>query len=158
MEKKRDKVLSAAKRVEASGGEIFYGPIAVPGGARVVHCRDPQGALFALIDWHVRITIGCYSPSRRRPSAFSGRASRTAACRAPSSCAPRRSVPISPISPAAPLAPLQAFVQSVTPPAGHAVLGSGLAARSRRVRYRAARQTHRPLQRLPEQPCIASSE
>ena len=52
---------AAAKRVEASGGEIFYGPIAVPGGARVVHCRDPQGALFALIDWRVRITIGCYS-------------------------------------------------------------------------------------------------
>jgi predicted enzyme related to lactoylglutathione lyase len=59
---------AAAKRVEASGGEIFYGPTAVPGGARVVHCRDPQGALFALIDWRVRITIGCYSPSRRRPA------------------------------------------------------------------------------------------
>jgi predicted enzyme related to lactoylglutathione lyase len=59
---------AAAKRVEANGGEIFYGPIAVPGGARVVHCKDPQGALFALIDWCVRITIGCYSPSRRRPA------------------------------------------------------------------------------------------
>lgn len=53
---------AAAKRVESGGGEIFYGPDTVPGGARVVHCTDPQGAMFALIDWHVRITVGCYSP------------------------------------------------------------------------------------------------
>ena len=53
---------AAAKRVEAGGGEILCGPIAVPGGARVVHCLDPQGAIFALIDRHIRITIGCYSP------------------------------------------------------------------------------------------------
>ena len=65
---------AAADRVEARGGEILYGPVAVPGGARVVHCIDPQGAIFALIDRHVRITIGCYSardpsdrPGRGRP-------------------------------------------------------------------------------------------
>jgi predicted enzyme related to lactoylglutathione lyase len=57
---------AAVKRVEAGGGEILCGPLAVPGGARVVHCLDPQGAIFALIDRHVRITIGCYS-DRGRP-------------------------------------------------------------------------------------------
>jgi len=59
---------AAAKRVEAGGGQILYGPIAVPGGARIVHCRDPQGALFALVDSHLTIAIGCYSlraPSHR---------------------------------------------------------------------------------------------
>lgn len=40
----------AAKRVEAGGGEILYGPTAVPGGARILHCTDPQGAIFALLD------------------------------------------------------------------------------------------------------------
>lgn len=50
----------AAKRAEAGGGQIFYGPVAVPGGARIVHCMDPQGALFALIDWRIKIAIGCY--------------------------------------------------------------------------------------------------
>ncbi len=57
---------AAAKRVEAGGGQILYGPITVPGGARVVHCRDPQGAQFALIDGRVTVAIGCYSP--RAPS------------------------------------------------------------------------------------------
>jgi uncharacterized protein len=52
----------AAKRVEACGGQIFYGPVIVPGGARIVHCMDPQGALFALIDWRVRAAIACYAP------------------------------------------------------------------------------------------------
>jgi uncharacterized protein len=52
----------AAKRAEAHGGRIFYGPVAVPGGARIVHCMDPQGALFALIDWRVQVVIGCYAP------------------------------------------------------------------------------------------------
>lgn len=59
---------AAAKRVNAGGGEIIYGPIAVPGGARIVHCRDPQGAMFGLIDRRVRIAVGCYS-ARPRPMA-----------------------------------------------------------------------------------------
>jgi predicted enzyme related to lactoylglutathione lyase len=65
---------AAAKRVEAGGGQILYGPIAVPGGARVVHCTDPQGVIFGLIDWRVRVAVGCYAaraasntPGRRRP-------------------------------------------------------------------------------------------
>jgi uncharacterized protein len=45
-----DDVQAAAKRVEAAGGQILYGPTAVPGGAWVVHCTDPQGAIFALLD------------------------------------------------------------------------------------------------------------
>ncbi len=51
----------AAKRVQAGGGQILYGPVSVPGGARMVHCTDPQGALFALIDSSVSIAVGCYS-------------------------------------------------------------------------------------------------
>jgi predicted enzyme related to lactoylglutathione lyase len=45
-----DDVLAAAKRVEAGGGQILYGPTAVPGGALIVHCTDPQGAIFGLLD------------------------------------------------------------------------------------------------------------
>jgi uncharacterized protein len=45
-----DDVLTAAKRVEAGGGQILYGPTAVPGGALIVHCTDPQGAIFGLLD------------------------------------------------------------------------------------------------------------
>jgi len=49
-----DDVQAAAKRVEAGGGQILYGPTAVPGGAWIVHCIDPQGAIFALLDRRVR--------------------------------------------------------------------------------------------------------
>ncbi len=56
-----DDIEAAAKRVEAGGGQILYGPVAVPGGGRLVQCRDPQGAIFGLIDRRIRITIGCYS-------------------------------------------------------------------------------------------------
>jgi predicted enzyme related to lactoylglutathione lyase len=44
-----DDIHAAAKRVEVGGGHILYGPTEVPGGAWIVHCTDPQGALFALI-------------------------------------------------------------------------------------------------------------
>jgi predicted enzyme related to lactoylglutathione lyase len=53
---------AAAKRVQTGGGKILYGPVTVTGGARIVHCVDPEGAVFALIDTSVRVTIGCYSP------------------------------------------------------------------------------------------------
>jgi len=55
-------VAAAAKRVEAAGGQILDGPVTVQGGAQAVHCRDPQGAIFALIDRRARMSIGCYSP------------------------------------------------------------------------------------------------
>ena len=34
--------------VTEAGGEVWNGPIEVPGGDRVAHCRDPQGTMFAL--------------------------------------------------------------------------------------------------------------
>ncbi len=45
-----DDIEAASKRVEAGGGQILYGPMVVPGGAWIVHCTDPQGAIFALLD------------------------------------------------------------------------------------------------------------
>ena len=51
---------TAARRVEAGGGQILYGPTAVPGGAWIVHCTDPQGAIFALLDRRSRGTIGYF--------------------------------------------------------------------------------------------------
>jgi uncharacterized protein len=59
-------VETAAKRVEAGGGQILYGPTAVPGGAWIVHCTDPQGAIFALLDRRRRKAIGYFVP--RYPS------------------------------------------------------------------------------------------
>lgn len=52
---------AAAKRVEAHGGQILYGPVTVPGGGRIVHCTDPQGAIFALLDR--RKAIGYFTPA-----------------------------------------------------------------------------------------------
>jgi predicted enzyme related to lactoylglutathione lyase len=43
-------ITAVAKRVEDGGGQILYGPTAVPGGPWIVHCLDPQGAMFALLD------------------------------------------------------------------------------------------------------------
>jgi uncharacterized protein len=51
---------TAAKRVEAGGGQILYGPTAVPGGAWIAHCTDPQGAIFALLDRRSRGVIGYF--------------------------------------------------------------------------------------------------
>ena len=39
---------ATAQRVTAGGGEILDGPFEVPGGSWIVHCADPQGAVFAL--------------------------------------------------------------------------------------------------------------
>jgi predicted enzyme related to lactoylglutathione lyase len=56
---------AAAERVRSHGGKVLYGPTTVPGGARVVHCRDPQGVPFSLIDTRVNVAVGCYSPRNR---------------------------------------------------------------------------------------------
>jgi hypothetical protein len=53
---------AAAKQIVALGGKIIYGPLTLPGATRLIQCRDPQGAVFGLMDRRVRITIGCYSP------------------------------------------------------------------------------------------------
>ncbi len=54
---------AAAQRVQAGGGEILYGPTEVPGGAWILHCADPQGAIFALIDRRARKPIGYIVPA-----------------------------------------------------------------------------------------------
>jgi predicted enzyme related to lactoylglutathione lyase len=55
-----DDIQAAAKRVEAGGGRILYGPTEVPGGPWIVHCTDPQGAIFALLDRRRRKPIGYF--------------------------------------------------------------------------------------------------
>jgi uncharacterized protein len=40
---------AAAKRVKAGGGQILKEPVEVPDGSWIVHCTDPQGAMFALV-------------------------------------------------------------------------------------------------------------
>ncbi|MGO9135906.1 MAG: VOC family protein [Methylovirgula sp.] len=55
---------AVAKRVEAGGGQILYGPMVVPGGAWIVHCTDPQGAVFALLDRRRRKAIGYFIPPK----------------------------------------------------------------------------------------------
>jgi uncharacterized protein len=39
---------AAAVKVPGLGGTVTHGPSEVPGGDRIVQCRDPQGAAFAL--------------------------------------------------------------------------------------------------------------
>jgi uncharacterized protein len=67
-----DDIQAAAKRVEAGGGQILYGPTEVPGGAWIVHCTDPEGAIFALLDRRGRKTIGYFyferAPTRDPPT------------------------------------------------------------------------------------------
>jgi hypothetical protein len=40
---------AAADRVKSGGGEILNGPTEVPDGSWIVQCRDPDGAIFALV-------------------------------------------------------------------------------------------------------------
>lgn len=42
---------AAAQRVAENGGHVVNGPMEVPGGSRILQALDPQGALFALIEW-----------------------------------------------------------------------------------------------------------
>jgi uncharacterized protein len=44
-----DDAVAAAKIVEAAGGQILDGPLAGPGSSWIVHCTDPEGAMFALM-------------------------------------------------------------------------------------------------------------
>jgi predicted enzyme related to lactoylglutathione lyase len=39
----------AAELVRSAGGEVLNGPMEVPGNAWTIQCRDPQGAMFALV-------------------------------------------------------------------------------------------------------------
>ena len=44
-----DAIDAAQARVTGNGGEVLNGPMEVPGGAWIIQCRDPQGAMFALV-------------------------------------------------------------------------------------------------------------
>jgi predicted enzyme related to lactoylglutathione lyase len=43
-----DDIGAACERVDAGGGRVLQGPIALPDDSWIVRCADPQGALFAL--------------------------------------------------------------------------------------------------------------
>jgi len=44
-----DDLTSAMEEVAAAGGSVLDGPMEVPGGDWIAHCKDPQGADFALV-------------------------------------------------------------------------------------------------------------
>ena len=44
-----DRVDPAVERVKGAGGTVLNGPHEVPGGSWIVQCRDPQGAMFAMV-------------------------------------------------------------------------------------------------------------
>lgn len=44
-----DSIEAAAGRVKTGGGKVINGPLEVPGGSWIVHCLDPQGAIFAMV-------------------------------------------------------------------------------------------------------------
>jgi predicted enzyme related to lactoylglutathione lyase len=40
---------AATESVKGNGGQVINGPMEVPGGSWIVQCKDPQGAMFALV-------------------------------------------------------------------------------------------------------------
>lgn len=60
---------AAAKRVTVAGGQILDEPLQSPGGAWIVQCTDPQGAVFALAGGRSRNVVGYFERvSARDPS------------------------------------------------------------------------------------------
>jgi hypothetical protein len=58
---------AAGKRVVALGGRVLEGPHESPGGAWIVHCADPQGAVFVLAGERNRSAVGYFEgPASRR--------------------------------------------------------------------------------------------
>ncbi|HEY7242534.1 MAG TPA: VOC family protein [Xanthobacteraceae bacterium] len=55
----------AMKRVKAGNGQILAGPIEVPGDRWIVHCTDPQGAIFALVGKRRHNGIGYFERACR---------------------------------------------------------------------------------------------
>lgn len=53
---------ACVKAVAALGGETFFGPSALTGGGRIAHCRDAQGASFALLDRRRAIGFSTIAP------------------------------------------------------------------------------------------------
>jgi uncharacterized protein len=58
----------AIKRVKAGSGQILNGPIEVPGDRWIVHCTDPQGAIFARMGKRSHNGIGYFERVPRNPS------------------------------------------------------------------------------------------
>jgi predicted enzyme related to lactoylglutathione lyase len=44
-----DEIGAAVARVTDAGGQVLNGPHQVPGGSWIAQCRDPQGAMFAMV-------------------------------------------------------------------------------------------------------------
>jgi len=44
-----DAIEAAVDRVKSNGGMVLSGPMQVPGGSWIAQCRDPQGAVFAIV-------------------------------------------------------------------------------------------------------------
>ena len=51
---------AAARRVETAGGQIFNGPVQLPGGNKIVQCSDPQGVIFALRGRRAHESVGYF--------------------------------------------------------------------------------------------------
>jgi uncharacterized protein len=51
---------AAMKRVRSAGGEVVNGPLEVSAGRWIVHCTDPQGAIFALAGTRTHNGIGYF--------------------------------------------------------------------------------------------------
>ena len=65
---------AAAKRVTTAGGRILDGPLELPGGGWIVHCTDPQGAVFALQGHRRHGAVGYFARvGPRGPSDARGR-------------------------------------------------------------------------------------
>lgn len=59
---------AAVQRAQGGGGHVLAGPHETPDGSWVVHCRDPQGAVFALKGKRRRSPIGYFRRKPRDPS------------------------------------------------------------------------------------------
>jgi uncharacterized protein len=57
---------AAARRVKAAGGQIFNGPVQLPGGNRIVQCSDPQGVIFALRGGRAHESAGYFKDAAGR--------------------------------------------------------------------------------------------
>src|SRR5262249_40114932 len=57
---------AAAGRTKAAGGEILEGPFEVMGGALVLRCVDPQGAMFALTGQRSKRAAGYFERTASR--------------------------------------------------------------------------------------------
>jgi hypothetical protein len=60
---------AAGKRVATLGGRVLDGPLESPGGAWIVHCADPQGAVFGLAGERNRSAVGYFEAPASRNAA-----------------------------------------------------------------------------------------